>query len=151
MIFIFGVLGTILQFVMVTAAIKFLGYIFAKEFSWSGAMLLSSVLSASDEVSAMSLVRMTDFPRMGALIFGEGVFNDSLSIVIFKVLLDWNEHQQSKPSEESFTIFTAISLMFTVLSQLILSTLIGSSIALVHAKILKKFVTLREHPVHQVP
>jgi hypothetical protein len=30
-------------------------------------MLLSAVLSASDEVSAMSLVRMRDFPRLGAL------------------------------------------------------------------------------------
>ena len=51
------------------------------------AFLLSSVLSASDEVSALSLIRMNQYPRLGAIIFGEGIINSALSIVLFKTFL----------------------------------------------------------------
>lgn len=157
LIFTFGILGTLMQFILVTVASKLImqscfniNDLNILKFNWIDAMLLSAVLSASDEVSAMSLVRMRDFPRMGALIFGEGVLNDALSIVIFKVLLDWKEKQiHSTISEEVFSIYTVLNLISTVFSQLFFSTLIGTSFALLNAKILKRFKRLREHPVHQ--
>jgi NhaP-type Na+/H+ or K+/H+ antiporter len=49
-------------------------------------ILQAAVLSGSDEVSALALVPMKSYPRLGALIFGEGVLNDCLSIVLFNAL-----------------------------------------------------------------
>tara|TARA_B110000090_G_scaffold199595_1_gene239678 strand:- start:20 stop:238 length:219 start_codon:yes stop_codon:yes gene_type:complete len=37
---------------------------------------------------------MSDFPRLGALIFGEGVLNDALSIVLFKTL--YSEYKKTE-------------------------------------------------------
>ena len=42
---------------------------------------------------------MADFPRLGALIFGEGVLNDALSIVIFKALLSAFVVQQQEEEQ----------------------------------------------------
>lgn len=103
---VFGIVGTILNFLMIALAARLFGVVYrVRQLSWSGCMLLGmrntcyiclafneiensgAVLSGTDEVSAMSFIRMKDFPQLGALIFGEGVLNDSLSIVLFKVEL----------------------------------------------------------------
>jgi solute carrier family 9 (sodium/hydrogen exchanger), member 8 len=74
----FGVFGTILNFMLITAGAYAYGRLFGRSqhwfrVSWYEALVFSAVLTGSDEVSARSLVRIKDFPRMGALIFGEGV------------------------------------------------------------------------------
>jgi NhaP-type Na+/H+ or K+/H+ antiporter len=50
-------------------------------------MLLAAVLSASDEVATLSLVKQKDQPKLGAILFGEGVINDAFSMVMFKSVL----------------------------------------------------------------
>ena len=70
-------------------------------------------------------------------------------------MLDWNEEQDRNPDQkteeslESLSLVTAFKLILTVFSQLIFSTLIGSMMALINAKIFKTFSRLKEHPVHQ--
>jgi hypothetical protein len=91
-------------------------------------LFLGSVLSATDEVSAMSFIRMKDFPQLGALIFGEGVLNDSLSIVLFKSLHDETSDANSYLSSSQSTIALDSALvefariLWKVLFQLIFST-----------------------------
>ena len=77
--------------------------------------------------------------------------NDALAIVICKVLLDWKEKQihSTTTEEEDYSIYTLLNLVSTVFTQLFFSTFIGSSFALLNAKILKRFKRLKEHPVHQ--
>ena len=36
----------------------------------------------------LSLIRMSTHPRLGAIVFGEGIINSALSIVLFKTFLD---------------------------------------------------------------
>lgn len=160
---IFGIIGTILQFLFITLfSIFFASYFLNSNqndeiFTWKDGILLSAILSGSDEVSAMSLVRMKDFPRMGALIFGEGVLNDALSIVLFKVLSEWIAKTSEASSSSADTNNSSVgisgtfilSLFETVLLEILLSCFIGLCCGLVHARLLILLPTLRSHPVHQ--
>lgn len=49
-------------------------------------MLFTSLLCSSDVVSAVSIVDYEAQPKLYSCIFGEGVFNDIVSIVLFNVV-----------------------------------------------------------------
>lgn len=49
-------------------------------------MLFTSLLCSSDVVSAVSIVDFEAQPKLYSCIFGEGVFNDIVSIVLFNVV-----------------------------------------------------------------
>lgn len=46
-------------------------------------MLLAAVLSACDEVASMALISEKRHPKLAAILFGEGVVNDAVSILLF--------------------------------------------------------------------
>jgi sodium/hydrogen exchanger-like protein 6/7 len=118
-------------------------------------LFLGSVLYATDEVSAMSFIRMKDFPQLGALIFGEGVLNDSLSIVLFKSLHDETSDANSYLSSSQSTIALDSALvefariLWKVLFQLIFSSLTGIGCGLACAMFFKLMSSTRSHPIHQ--
>jgi len=49
-------------------------------------LLLACVLSATDTVAAVSIVKETKYPKLNSILFGEGVINDAVSIVIFRAV-----------------------------------------------------------------
>ena len=80
--------------------------------------------------------------NLGALIFGEGVLNDALSIVLFKSLLlymtpSWSGYPIKTPTETTLQII--FKLTITVLIQLIASCVIGLTCGLLNARF---FLTL---------
>jgi NhaP-type Na+/H+ or K+/H+ antiporter len=46
-------------------------------------MLFTSLLCSSDVVAAVSIISYKDQPKLFSCIFGEGIFNDSVSIILF--------------------------------------------------------------------
>lgn len=46
-------------------------------------LILSSVLCATDTVAANSLIRVEKFPVLNAVLFGEGILNDAVAIILF--------------------------------------------------------------------
>lgn len=46
-------------------------------------MLMSAVLCATDTVAAMSLIKPEKFPVLNAVLFGEGIINDAVAIILF--------------------------------------------------------------------
>ena len=88
-----GVLGTLVQFGITTVSLywgsRTLGIKLAVEgtpganLSLHECMIISSCLAATDSVAALSLVKATEFPRLAAVLFGEGVVNDAISILLF--------------------------------------------------------------------
>ena len=48
-------------------------------------MLLSATLTATDTVSVLSILKKDKFPKVHTIIFGEGILNDAVAIIIFKV------------------------------------------------------------------
>ena len=149
----FGVFGTVINFWLIALGCYMYGHfkgVKGFDMNWQESFLLSSVLAGSDEVSAMSLVRIKDFPRLGALIFGEGVINDALSIVLFKTFLPMHMHNGNTGSDFKGSVLTSIySIFFSIIFQIIMSCLIGVCCALMNAYLLKALKFTRHHPIHQ--
>lgn len=58
-------------------------------------LLLSSTLTATDTVAVLSLLPKNDFPKIHSIIFGEGLLNDAVAIILFnmsKKLIATHEH-----------------------------------------------------------
>ena len=48
--------------------------------------LQASVLCATDTVAALAIVREAEFPTLNSILFGEGVVNDAVSILLFQAV-----------------------------------------------------------------
>ncbi len=78
-------MGTLLSFLVLTGFIVlFNELIFGGMLSTSEVLLLSAVLCATDTVAALSLVKVEQFPVLNAVLFGEGIINDAVAIIIFR-------------------------------------------------------------------
>lgn len=151
---LFGLFGTMLNFVMIAWGAYFFGQVFPDSvyITWNQSLLLSSVLAGSDEVSAMSLIPTEVYPRLGGMIFGEGVINDALSIVLFKTFLplydDERHHILESPTAPY--VVPLNSVVSSISQQLIFSILIGVSCGLTNAFILKNMSFMQKFPVYQI-
>lgn len=152
----FGVVGTIINFMVITAGAYAYGRVLGGpncyKLSWNEALIFSAVLTGSDEVSARSLVRIKDFPRMGALIFGEGVVNDAMSIVLFKTFLPMYNDEDAHISLQSKLQYPApstLSIVQSIMVQIVCSMLIGLCCGLVHARLMRSLPMIRHFPVYQ--
>lgn len=47
---------------------------------------MASVLCATDTVAALAIVKDTEFPTLNSILFGEGVVNDGVAILLFKAV-----------------------------------------------------------------
>ena len=90
---------------------------------------------------------MKEYPRLGALIFGEGVLNDAISIVLFHVLI--SNHARDDSNSTTPLQELALKLILEVTNEVFLSFAIGVSCGLANARLLKSLAYLREHPIHQ--
>jgi NhaP-type Na+/H+ or K+/H+ antiporter len=46
----------------------------------------SATISATDSVAALTLISSAQFPKVFSIIFGEGMVNDAVAIILFKVV-----------------------------------------------------------------
>lgn len=152
----FGIFGTICNFVLITAGAYAYGRVLSWEgcykMTWNEALVFSAVLTGSDEVSARSLVRIKDFPRMGALIFGEGVVNDALSIVLFKTFLPMYEAERSEIPLHAVLVTSApstMSIISSVIMQIVCSLFIGLICGLMHARLMRSIPAIKHFPIYQ--
>lgn len=51
-------------------------------------LLFTSLLCSSDVVAAVSIIDYASQPKLYSCIFGEGVFNDIVSIVLFNTVVE---------------------------------------------------------------
>lgn len=65
-----------------------LGYA-GEEFPWSAALLYGSIISATDPVAVVALLKeLGASKRLATMIEGESLLNDGTAMVVFLVLLD---------------------------------------------------------------
>jgi sodium/hydrogen exchanger-like protein 6/7/sodium/hydrogen exchanger 8 len=46
----------------------------------------SATISATDSVAALTLIKPAEHPKLFSVIFGEGMVNDAVAIILFKVV-----------------------------------------------------------------
>lgn len=85
---LYGVIGTLISFVVLSTLIIFWNDALHEPKSSMRLMtkeclLLASVLCATDTVAALSIVKEKAFPTLNSILFGEGVVNDAVAILLF--------------------------------------------------------------------
>ncbi|CDW89237.1 sodium hydrogen exchanger [Stylonychia lemnae] len=114
-------------------------------------IVLAAVLCATDTVAALTILKEKDFPQLNAILFGEGIVNDAVSILIFETIQRQfgyrTRRQQEDISISGHDIGLAI-LRFCYLS--IASIMIGIIIGLLSAYITKRLVNLKDHPIREI-
>lgn len=72
----------------ITAVIVYYGIAHPSGFPWIAALITGVLLSATDPVSVLALLKTTHAPeRLNILLEGESLFNDATAIVLFSILI----------------------------------------------------------------
>lgn len=92
----FGFLGTIVAFGVIfglTYWIDYLEWIVPigeqADYEYMDVSLIvkySATISATDSVAALTLINPAQYPKLFSIIFGEGMVNDAVAIILFKVV-----------------------------------------------------------------
>jgi len=72
-------------------------------------LLFSATICATDSVAALAMIKSDSYPKLFSVIFGEGMVNDSVSIILYNSILDL-VGTEDIPEEISFT-FSSFMLM----------------------------------------
>ncbi len=59
-------------------------------------MLMCSLLCSSDVIAAVSLLDPKSQPKLFSLVFGEGIINDAVSIILFNTVNDFAKNAGDK-------------------------------------------------------
>jgi NhaP-type Na+/H+ or K+/H+ antiporter len=84
----FGVIGTIISFAILSVLILFWNSLLhdaasSQRLLNKECLLLAAVLCATDTVAALTIVKEKSFPTLNSILFGEGVVNDAVAILLF--------------------------------------------------------------------
>ena len=156
-IFAFGIVGTLMQFVLLTALISALSGSISDlsdgttiHLETVECLLLAAVLSPSDEVAVLSLIKPDDYPKLGAILFGEGVLNDALSIVLFRAVFNLSLEGDGGASElNDGPGAVTRRLTSEALVLLVVAVVLGLAVGLLVSRLFKVTPSLRAHPTRQ--
>ena len=101
------------------------------DFSLMDALSFAAVISATDAVAALTFIHEDTEPKLFSILFGEGVVNDAVCIVIYKILTDF----QREGGQFSFS--SVVSMFGTFCSLFGWSFVIGLGMGIVGSLILK--------------
>ena len=101
------------------------------DFSLMDALSFAAVISATDAVAALTFIHEDTEPKLFSILFGEGVVNDAVCIVIYKILTDFQR------GGGQFTFSSVISMFGTFCSLFGWSFVIGLGMGIIGSLILK--------------
>lgn len=139
---LYGFFGTFISFI----SLSLLGLFFSQsgalatesQLSTRDTLLLACVLSATDTVAAVSVVKETKFPKLNSILFGEGVINDAVSIVLFRAVVELGS--------DGLETVEVLELLWNFVYMCSMSVIVGFSCGLLCALLLKHIPKMREHP-----
>ena len=94
---LFGLIGTVIMFVLCTAGFYLTHRLIDqhgdlnrdnKQWSVKDVMSLSSALVATDTIAPLSLIDQKAYPTLFSVVFGEGVSNDAVALLLMEVVGD---------------------------------------------------------------
>jgi NhaP-type Na+/H+ or K+/H+ antiporter len=161
---LYGVFGTIVSMFVLSFLISMCNeWVFSDDhpskLNSSECLLLAAVLCATDTVAALTIVKEKDFPVLNSILFGEGVVNDAISILLYRavegmIILHNKETAESGGVHDGGKFSIGGSEIWkTFLNFIILciaSVSIGIIFGLLTAYIFKKITTLKDSPVREI-
>ena len=143
-ILLYGVLGTFINFATISAlgwSLSQTDFFVDKDLlSAADCMLMACVLASTDTVAALTLVKPERYPKLNAILFGEGVVNDAVSILLFNTV-----KQTIVGGDIGGSTIIDICGNFVYLS--LMSILLGVLFALTLALVFKRVHTFSEAPL----
>lgn len=102
------------------------------DFSLQDIFLFAAVISATDAVAALTFIHEDTEPKLFAILFGEGVVNDAVCIVIYSIVREFSM------SGAPFTASAAMGMVGTFLNLFICSFVLGLGVGIIGSIFLKK-------------
>ncbi|KAF1001352.1 sodium/hydrogen exchanger 1-like isoform X1 [Apium graveolens] len=142
-IMLFGAIGTAMSFTIISFGAKNLiemlniGSLEIKDY-----LAIGAIFSATDSVCTLQILNQEETPLLYSLVFGEGVVNDAASVVLF--------HAIQKYDLSNINLKTALQFGESFLTLFTTSTLLGISVGLLSAFIMKKLYPGRHSPDREV-
>lgn len=104
---------------------------------------MCSLLCSSDVIAAVSLIKPKEQPKLFSLVFGEGIVNDAVSIILFNTVMRF------ATENEEFTASSTLEVAGNFLSLGFYSVLLGIVLAFACSYLLKKVRSLSKTPVSE--
>nr|ABC18331.1 vacuolar Na+/H+ antiporter Nhx2 [Karelinia caspia] len=130
-IVLFGAVGTVISFVIISfASMNIFKRMNIENLELGDYLAIGAIFSATDSVCTLQVLNQDQTPLLYSLVFGEGVVNDATSIVIFNAVQNFDLSQ--------ITTSTAFQLIGNFFYLFVTSTLLGGGAGLLSAYIIKK-------------
>ncbi len=138
---LYGFLGTFLSFITLGLLAIFLNANGALPsdltLTTRDCLLLACVLTATDTVAAISVIKEEKYPKLNSILFGEGVLNDAVSIVLFRTV---------ESVGDSFGVFEGFELVWSFMYVLVISITLGMGFGLLCSILIKRTPNINKHP-----
>lgn len=121
----------------------------------------SATICASDAVAALTIIKPEKYPKLFSIVFGEGLMNDAVAIILFKVVGDIlveGSTGVTSAFDEGGDEQSTVSIVFGIIGGFILNVVcslaIGTAcgnddniLALICSKVFQKMRFLTDNPV----
>lgn len=104
-------------------------------------LLMCSLMCSSDVVAAIAVISPQKQPKLFSLVFGEGITNDAVSIILFNTVYNF-----AGPGS-TFTSWTPFAIILSFIALTLSSMLIGLILGFTSALVFKHFRFLTSSPV----
>ena len=118
----FGIFGTVISFLIVSALIHYSNKLkFFNPFILDNKLifLFASVIASTDTVAAMTFIKEDEMPKLFSILFGEGVLNDAVCIVLYRILSNFDF------DNNVFNFWTILSIVGAFLMMFFFSCFLG--------------------------
>ncbi|OFV69033.1 cation:proton antiporter [Acetobacterium wieringae] len=126
-----AIIGTMVSILIYGSLFYGLAYLFQLNMSFLEALILGSIVSPSDPISAMSILSKVGLPhRLSLIIEGESLFNDGVAVAIFATLMSI--------LEQTGTELTLVSFVWGLFADILGAVAVGLIVALLLSVVFKQ-------------
>jgi NhaP-type Na+/H+ or K+/H+ antiporter len=137
---IFGIIGTFITFVIIFCFTYIFNLInlFQMNFNIKDILLYSAVISSTDTVSPLAFISESNKDKLFEVLFGEGIMNDSFSIVLFQIITKY------------YGILSSWQMLFHFINTFFMSCFLGIILGMLCSHILKKLKIYKLQSVQEI-